>query len=226
MRTAILIPARYNSSRFPGKMLTNLNGITLIERVYQSCIQTCLDTYVLTDHSEISDKFDSKNVIKQNPSSSISNGTERCQAALSDQRLQLYDSFINVQGDMPDVTPEIIIAVRRLLKKYELSTAYTDLPPDRQKDPNTVKALVYDDELEWCCRGFTTGYQHLGIYGYSKHALAKYPVLPSSAEIRSNLEQLRWLENRFIIGATKVQFNGIEINTSEDADLWMKIRTM
>ena len=222
MSTAILIPARYNSSRFPGKMLTDLNGQTLIERVCEKCVQTGFDVYVLTDHAGIANKFDKGSVIIQSPSESILNGTERCRHAVqNDSRLEKYTRFINVQGDMPDITPEIIIAVRRLLRDYDVSTAYTNISEQDRKDPNVVKAVVYDDELEWCGRGFTNGYRHLGVYGYSKHAIkGHYPKNPCSAELRSNLEQLRWLENGVTIGAAKVFFNGIEINTPYDLELW------
>jgi 3-deoxy-manno-octulosonate cytidylyltransferase (CMP-KDO synthetase) len=221
MTTAILIPARYKSSRFPGKMLADLYGKTLIERVFEKCVETGFDTYVLTDHEEISSKFDPSNVIIQCENLNIKNGTERCKfAAINDSRLFAYNKFINVQGDMPDITPEIIISVRRLLRDFDVSTAYTDLNEELKLDKNTVKAIVYENELEWCGRGFTSGYQHLGVYGYSEYALKNYPEKETSAEIRSNLEQLRWLENDWRIGITKVNFNGIEINTPEDAKKW------
>lgn len=222
MHTAILIPARYNSSRFPGKMLADLNGKTLIERVYEKCVQTGFDVYVLTDHVEIADKFDRDAVIIQPPSEVILNGTERCRYVVQNEsRLDSYYAFINVQGDMPDITPEIIVSVRRLLRDFDVSTAYTDISEQDRKDPNVVKAIVYDGELEWCGRGFTHGYRHLGIYGYSKHAIKEhYPKRPYNSEIRSNLEQLRWLEHWIKIGAAKVLFDGIEINTPEDLDKW------
>jgi 3-deoxy-manno-octulosonate cytidylyltransferase (CMP-KDO synthetase) len=228
MTTAILIPARYNSSRFPGKMLADMgNGKTLIEQVYEKCTLTGFDTYVLTDHDEIANKFDKSNVIIQHPSVPIQNGTERCKYAVQidkkyeKNRLSKYSKFINVQGDMPDIEPEIIVAVRRLLRDYDVATAYTGISSEQRKDPNTVKAIVYDNELEWCGRGFTSGYRHLGIYGYRNHAIRNhYPDEPSNAELRSNLEQLRWLENSTPIGAAEVLFNGIEINTPEDLAKW------
>ena len=222
MSTAILIPARYNSSRFPGKMLADLHGQTLIERVYEKCTQSGFDVYVLTDYGLIADKFDKGSVIIQPPSESILNGTERCRhAVLNDSRLETYTRFINVQGDMPDITPEIIIAVRRLLRNYDVSTAYTNISEQDREDPNVVKAIVYEDELEWCGRGFTQGFRHLGIYGYSKHIIRNhYPKEPCNAERRSNLEQLRWLENGTVIGAVKVDFEGLEINTQYDLSLW------
>lgn len=225
MSTAILIPARYNSSRFPGKMLADLNGKTLIERVYERCLQAGFDVYVLTDHYDIASKFDKTSVIVQDPSELILNGTERCRHAIqNDSRLANHTRFINVQGDMPDIEPEIIIAVRRLLRDYDVSTAYTDISSQDRKDPNVVKAIVYDSELEWCGRGFTHGYRHLGIYGYTNHAIRDhYPKRPCNAELRSNLEQLRWLEAGYRIGAGKVFFSGVEINTPEDLARW-KIR--
>lgn len=222
MHTAILIPARFNASRFPGKMLTDLGGKTLIERVYERCLGTGFDVFVLTDSDEIAGKFDPKMVILQKEETLIRNGTERCRHAVISEfdRLWKYTKFINVQGDMPDITPEIIIAVRRLLRDFEVSTAYTDLPDVLRKDVNTVKAIIHENELEWCARGITDGYQHLGIYGYRKRALQEYPTYPVNPEVKLGLEQLRWLENGFRIGATKVKFDGLEINTPEDAVKW------
>jgi 3-deoxy-manno-octulosonate cytidylyltransferase (CMP-KDO synthetase) len=122
MTTAILIPARYNSSRLPGKMMAKLNGVPLVEHVYNRCVATGLDTYVLTDHQEIYNYLGAGRCLW---TTEAENGTERCMQVI-DTVLQ-YDRYINVQGDMPDITPEIIRAVENELQRSDVSTAYTPM---------------------------------------------------------------------------------------------------
>lgn len=107
---AILIPARYNSSRFPGKMLELFDGIPLVRRVYNTCVSTGIDTYVLTDDERIASVVPNSIMT----SSECANGTERCASVVD--RLD-YSSFINVQGDMIDVTPNMI---NRLKVKFQI----------------------------------------------------------------------------------------------------------
>jgi len=225
-KTAILIPGRYDSTRLPGKPLELLNGVQMIRHVVEKCKKTGLPVYVLTDHNRVAEAvFDEcMVVIDQSP---YQNGTERCASVINNVYFDGYDRFINVQGDMPDITPEIIEAVNEKLSFnygsiYGLVTAYTDLK-DGVDDPNTVKAIVCKDELKWCGRGFRYGYHHLGIYGYTRSALAHYPREQSPLEIKEGLEQLRWLEAGYPIGAVKVQFEGVEINTPEDVKRWHKL---
>ena len=107
MSTSIIIPARLNSTRFPKKMLAELNGYPLIKHVFDKCWNAGYETYVLTDSNEIADILPSKRVIMT--SAEHENGTSRCMEVI-DEVLQ-YDRYINVQGDMPDITPEIIRSV-------------------------------------------------------------------------------------------------------------------
>ena len=104
-KTAILIPARYDSTRFPGKPLCDLGGKTLIHRVYEKCAATGLPTYVLTDHKKIVKEvagFGGEAILS---GPHAKNGTERCRNALGNPAISQYDNLINVQGDMPDVDP-------------------------------------------------------------------------------------------------------------------------
>ena len=117
MNTAILIPARIGSTRFPDKPLKLLNGVPMIRRVYDRCLETGLDTFVLTDSRRVASLFPEGNVwVDDTP---FENGTERCAGYMAEmQRQKLhatgygwdydYDQFVNVQGDMPDVTVSII----------------------------------------------------------------------------------------------------------------------
>lgn len=216
---AILIPARIGSTRFPSKPLARLNGIPLIRRVYNKCIATGIDTYVTTDSRKVAHQVPYANVIF---SDDALNGTERCGMSLIDKKLKDYTHFINVQGDMPDITEDIILSVKQQLKKYDVVTAYTEMPNEMKNDPNSVKLIRTGDRALWFGRG-TTGYGdwHIGIYGYTREALEQYPTLdvPIEEEIEG-LEQLRWLKNGWQIHCSSVQFNGVEINAPEDVELW------
>jgi 3-deoxy-manno-octulosonate cytidylyltransferase (CMP-KDO synthetase) len=222
MKTAILIPARYGSTRYPGKPLAKLDGVPMIRRVYERCRKTGLDTYVLTDDKRIADKFQPHQVIID--LEDYENGTERCAGAVAMRTLDDYDQFVNVQGDMPDVTAELIEKCIASLSQYEVSTVYTAMPSKMQNDPNSVKMVRAGDQALWFGRGMTGyGEWHLGVYGYRKQALQAYPHLLVEAEERiEKLEQLRWLKNGWQIGCTSVYFNGVEINTKEDAEQWQK----
>ena len=220
--TAILIPARYGSTRFPGKPLIALDNVPMIRRVYERCRKTGYDVYVLTDDVRIADKFQPHQVIID--LEDYENGTERCAGAVAMRTLDDYDQFVNVQGDMPDVTAELIEKCIASLSQYEVSTVYTAMPSKMQNDPNSVKMVRAGDQALWFGRGMTGyGEWHLGVYGYRKQALQAYPHLLVEAEERiEKLEQLRWLKNGWQIGCTSVYFNGVEINTPEDVETWQQ----
>ena len=220
--TAILIPARYGSTRYPGKPLAKLDGIPMIKRVYDACTASKIPTYVLTDDMRIYKLFGaSKCFIEQ---VDYANGTERCAGAIKHDFFNEYDQFINVQGDMPDVTVEMIERCVEQLKYYPVSTAYTAMPEQEQNNPNSVKLVRGEDRALWFGRGMTGyGDWHLGVYGYKRNALEWYPNLRvTQEETVEKLEQLRWLKNGWQIGCLNVQFNGVEINTPEDVEAWQK----
>ena len=223
-KTAILIPARYGSTRFPGKPLVALSGIPMIRMVYERCRKAAkeleCDVYVLTDDERIASKFDSKQVWIDNKD--YANGTERCAGFAHSKQGENYNRYINVQGDMPDVTTDIIKYVYYNLNQYDITTVHTDMDPKLREDPNTVKMIEGAGMVLWCGRGFTKyGKHHLGVYGYARDALLRYPTLPVSAEEDiEQLEQLRWLKSGCTIGTQSVYFNGIEINSPEDVDAW------
>jgi len=217
MTTAILIPARYNSSRFPGKMMEKLNGVPLEEHVYNICAATGLDTYVLTDHQDIYNYMGANRCLM---TQDAENGTERCMQVI-DEVLQ-YDRYINVQGDMPDITEDIIRAVEKELQRSDVSTAYTPMDFNLRSDPNSVKMIHSRGRAHWFLRAsLTYGDHHLGVYGYNREAKAMYNASTKYIEEDiEKLEQLRWIQNGMRIGAVEVEFDGIEINTPEDLEKW------
>ena len=218
--TAILIPARYASTRFPGKPLCMLDSVPMIKRVYDACIASKTPTYVLTDDQRIYNVIGSNCIIDRKE---YANGTERCAGAIAKfDILDQYDQFINVQGDMPDVTLQMIERCVEWLKYYPISTVWTDMPKEMQNNPDSVKMVRAGDQALWFGRGMTGyGDWHLGIYGYRREALELYSNLEvTEEETIEQLEQLRWLKNGWQIGCSSVYFNGVEINSPEDVDTW------
>lgn len=222
--TAILIPSRWGSTRYEGKPLADLDGKPMIKRVYDKCVATGYDTYVITDDMRIYELFGANKCwIDQ---IDCANGTERCADAVMHEHdfFSQYDQFINVQGDMPDVTEEMVEkCVESLSYNYSVSTVYTDMPKEMQDDPNSVKMVQgYPNQALWFGRGLTGyGEWHLGVYGYKRHALVAYPNLQiTQEETVEQLEQLRWLKSGWRIGAQCVHFNGTEINTKDDVRRW------
>ena len=219
-KTVILIPARYASTRLPGKPLCMLDGIPMIKRVYDACIASKTPTYVLTDSQEV------YNIIGPNcilDHTDYANGTERCAGAVKRSTLlEEYDNFINVQGDMPDVTVDMIEKVNWHLQHYPITTVWTEMPEEKQNDPSTVKMIKAGDQCLWFGRGMTGyGDWHLGVYGYKRNALELYPSMQIEKEEQiEQLEQLRWLKNGWQIGCLNVQYKGTEINTPEDVTEW------
>ena len=218
MKTVILIPARLASTRFPEKMLQPLFDKPLIKHVYDKCKKSGYDTFVLTDSKKIASII--PDAVLTGPAE---NGTERCSWYVNNvSESQKYNYFINVQGDMPDITLDIIDKCKQNLERHNVSTVYTSMPKEKQNDPNSVKMIRADDKALWFGRGMTGyGDWHLGVYGYTRHALGIYTNLQFTQEEKiEQLEQLRWLKNGWQIGCLNVQYNGTEINTPEDLQEW------
>ena len=218
--SAILIPARYSSTRLPGKPLAMLDGVPMIKRVYDACIASKIPTYILTDDPRIAQVFQNTSVIIDD--TDYANGTERCAGAIGLDYMKKYDQFINVQGDMPDVTLQMIERCVEWLKYYPISTVWTDMPKEMQDDPNSVKMVRAGDQCLWFGRGITGyGHWHLGVYGYRRDALELYSDLEvTQEETIEQLEQLRWLKSGWQIGCSSVYYNGVEINSPQDIVKW------
>lgn len=196
----------------------------MIRMVYERCRKAAqaleCDVRVLTDDERIAERFNNDEVWVDD--TDYVNGTERCAGFAVSKQGTLYDRFINVQGDMPDINTDIIKYVYYNLNQYDITTAHTDMDPALRSDPNSVKMIEGSGRALWFGRGFTRyGKHHLGVYGYTREALLKYNDLPVTAEEDiEQLEQLRWLKNGCTIGTQSVYFNGIEINSPEDVAAW------
>ncbi|MEM8567571.1 MAG: 3-deoxy-manno-octulosonate cytidylyltransferase [Bacteroidota bacterium] len=231
-----IIPARYDSSRFPGKPLVDIDGKSMIQRVYEQCqkAQTLNAILVATDDKRIYDvvsQFGGEVVMT---ASDHQSGTDRCFEALAKQD-DKYDYVINVQGDEPFINPEQINSLaQRLDGKVELATLGKSIgSSDELFNPNVVKvvfdkngkALLFSrstvphirnlDRNQWLNKG--RFFKHIGIYAYRTDILASITKLePSSLEIAESLEQLRWLENGYSIHVEQTEYESTGIDTPED----------
>jgi 3-deoxy-manno-octulosonate cytidylyltransferase (CMP-KDO synthetase) len=234
-----LIPARYASTRYPGKPLLNIGGKTMIERVYRQA-EKCdrlAGVIVATDDVKI------ETVVKEfggnvcMTSVAHPSGTDRCAEVV--QKLNLNcKAIINIQGDEPFIDPHQIELVCTCFddERTELATLIRKISSlDVLLNPNSPKVLVGKDGFaiyfsrhpvpylrninkdEWLSHH--TFYQHIGIYGYRTDVLKKITSLnPSPLEKAESLEQLRWLENGYKIKTAITEFESNAIDTPEDLE--------
>jgi len=225
--TVIVIPARMQSTRLPGKPLLKRNGITLIETVWRQCVQTGFDVVVATDHPMIAEEVNSFRGEFCMTASTTPTGTDRCAEAVYQTN---YKYVINVQGDMPYITPEQIVECHSLVKQFDVGTLIYDMAEQEQTNPNSVKCIGVEHhrvkhdvyECKWFGRmAVPYGFHHAGIYAYRMNALRQYRRLPQGKfEQIERLEQLRWLEHGFRVFARETTPIQGEINTQQDYDAW------
>ena len=228
MDTVIVIPARMHSTRLHGKPLLRRNGITLIETVWRQCVQTGFDVVVATDHDDIAMEVDSfrGQVAMTSPSSPT--GTDRTAEAVYRES---YKYVVNVQGDMPYITPEQIVECQSIVKQFEVGTLIYDMQEMEMTNPNSVKCIAVKHnrikhdihECKWFGRmAVSYGYHHAGIYSYRMNSLRQFQRLSQGHfEQLEQLEQLRWLENGYRVFAKITTPIKGEINTQEDYDTWV-----
>jgi 3-deoxy-manno-octulosonate cytidylyltransferase (CMP-KDO synthetase) len=231
----ILIPARYGSTRFPGKPLAKINDMPMIQYVIQNCKATGFDYAVVTDNDEIEDFIISlgEKVVRVNDD--VPTGSERIALAYTRFFSQKdYKLIINVQGDEPLLKPETIkkIASSHESKDVDIFTGINERSSSEEdfKNPNIVKC-VYARETKSCLYfsraslPFSSGetsytwYQHIGIYSYKPQALLDFVELPMSRhETLEKLEQLRALDNGLSIGAEIINVTLIGVDSIEDIE--------
>lgn len=235
MKFMAIIPARYASTRYPGKPLAILGGKTVIQRVYEQVKSVLNDVYVATDddriYSTVTD-FGGKAVMTRADHKS---GTDRIEEAAEKIGLDA-DVIINVQGDEPFIQPSQIKTLMQLFDAPETQIGTLGKPfesIDAVENPNSPKivtdnrgfALYFSRSIIPYIRGKERDswfgeypfLKHLGIYAYRREVLAEVTKLPmSSLEKAESLEQLRWLQNgyRIRVGLTDIETVGID--TPED----------
>lgn len=234
-----VIPARYNSTRFPGKMMEILGNRTIITTTYQNVLETGLfdEVFVATDSELIFDEI-SKNGGKAVMTGEHETGSDRIAEAV--QNIDC-DIVINVQGDEPFLKKEPLkqlIDVFSNDDKKEVSLASLKIQlkeSDEIRNPNNVKVITdnngfalyfsrsvipFQRELSYDVKY----YKHIGVYAFRKEALLKFSSLEMTPlEISEKLEQLRYLENGMKIKMVETDFVGIGIDTPEDLEKAKKL---
>ncbi len=227
-----IIPARYASTRLPGKPLIMIGGKTMIQRVYEQAKKvTELDeVYVATDDARIADAVKNFGGHAILTSPDHQSGTDRCSEVLKKLNKQV-DVVINIQGDEPFIDPAQIALVASCFNDASVNIASLIKKLDKESEvqnPNTVKAVInslgnalYFSRSPIPYRrnpeAQITYYKHIGIYGYRAQTLLDLTRLPQGAiEKAESLEQLRWLENGYDIRLKETNMETISIDTPDD----------
>lgn len=240
MKFIAIIPARYASTRFPGKPLAMLGGKPVIERVYEQVAGVLDDAVVATDDERI---YNAVRGLRGAGRNDLPGSTERHRPLLGTYCKQgkEYDVVVNVQGDEPFIQPSQLEAVKRCFDDPATDIA-TLVKPFTEADglaalenPNSPKvvldaqsrAIYFSRSVipylrgvpreEWLARH--TFYKHIGLYAFRADVLRAVTALPQSPlELAESLEQLRWLENGYKIGVGISEVETIGIDTPEDLE--------
>ncbi len=240
LRFVAIIPARYASTRFPGKPLVDIGGKTMIQRVYDQVSKVLDDVYVATDDQRIFDNVRSFGGKVIMTSDAHRSGTDRCYEAFT-KLDDWFDVVINVQGDEPFIQPEQIEALKNCFADEETQIA-TLVKKITERDgvevlfnPNSPKVVIDkqnnalyfsrspipykrgSDEKNWIAEH--DYYKHVGVYAYRSEVLSQIVQMPpSKLELAESLEQLRWLENGLKIKAGFTEVETVGIDTPEDLE--------
>lgn len=245
MKFIVLIPARYQSTRFPGKPLALLGGKPVIQWVYENSAQAVSDVWVATDDQRIYSAVEAFGGKALFTHASHKSGTDRCAEAarLLEQDVD-FDAVINVQGDEPFVQAGQIAQLASCFDTHtEIATLIREIDnPDELFNPNRPKvvldvhkyALYFsrspvpfvrgENESKWHL--YHQFWSHVGMYAYTKEVLQEITRLaPGNLENAEALEQLRWLENGYSVKTAVTTYQSIGIDTPADlqaAELLLK----
>ena len=241
MKKIVVIPARLNSTRLPNKVLLDLNGKSVVQRVYEQCkkARSIDEVYIATDSQKVKKICETftKNIILTDKKHQ--SGTDRIAEAI--EQIDC-DIIINVQGDEPFIEPSLIDELANSFENNNIvmsSAMHQISKVEEVKNPNVVKVTIdnnnnalyfsrsiiphHRDEWETLVNHHINipsplkFYRHLGIYGYTKDFLIKYSQMEQSyLERLEKLEQLRVLENGYKIKMIETDYNSIGIDTEED----------
>ncbi|WP_158798139.1 3-deoxy-manno-octulosonate cytidylyltransferase [Pedobacter sp. L105] len=243
MATLGIIPARYASTRFPGKPLVDIDGKSMIQRVYeQACRALSLDKVVIaTDDERIITVVKSFGGDYALTRADHQSGTDRCAEVA--EKFHGFDIIINIQGDEPFIDPlqidllsscfqdpgvQLATLVKKIYTEEELfnhNTPKVVLNAAQEAiyfSRHTIPFIRKTDQENWL--SVHQFYKHIGIYGYKADTLQQITRLqPSSLELAESLEQLRWIENGFKIQTRITDLESIAVDTPEDLE---KIRRL
>lgn len=238
MKFTAIIPARYASTRFPGKPLADMRGKPMIQRVYEQVKLAIDNVWVATDSEQILETVRAFGGNAVMTSATHRSGTDRCQEAFS-KVAKDSDVIVNVQGDEPFIHPEQISTLMECFSDASVQIA-TLVKPFRQEDgfealfnPNSPKVVINKNQeaiyfsrsivpyvrdfkhTEWLEK--QTFYKHIGMYAYRSDVLEEITQLPQSTlEKAESLEQLRWIEHGYKIKVGFTEVETIGIDTPED----------
>jgi 3-deoxy-manno-octulosonate cytidylyltransferase (CMP-KDO synthetase) len=231
MKTVAIIPARYQSSRFPGKPLAQINGYPMIWHVYQATAKSkCIDEIsVATDDERISNICEQHDIPCILTSSLHTTGTDRL--AECARRIPA-DFYVNVQGDEPMIEPDAISAVARAMQTCELpnvvaSNAYSLLEDNNEiASENVVKTVLTSQSLALSfsrhaipfARGLRGPFRRqLGLYCFAKRGIDQFASLkPGPVEQAESVEMLRFLEHGHQVLMVEVKEHSVPVDTPED----------
>jgi len=244
-RFTAIIPARFASSRFPGKPLAMIGGMTMIERVFRQASKVLDEVWVATDDDRIRDTVTGFGGRVIMTSSSHRSGTDRCAEAAGKITGGSNDDgtvIINIQGDEPFIRPEQIKALMECFSDSSVSIATLIrrvAPGEELFNPAQPKVVVsknmdaiffsrsvipfFRDAAaeEWNSRH--DYYKHIGLYGYRASTLKEITALPQTPlELAENLEQLRWIEYGYTIRCAVTPWESIGIDTPGDIERAVK----
>lgn len=234
MKIIAMIPARFQASRFPGKLMQDLGGKSVILTTYLATVNTNLfdAVFVVTDSAVI------YNDIVNNGGKAImskiahQSGSDRIAEAIADMDV---DIVVNVQGDEPFTKKETLVPLLEVFKldvthKIALASLMTPLTDEKEiQNPNNVKVVVNKDNFaQYFSRAVipynraqidAKYYKHIGIYAFRKQALMDFTKLPMAPlEKLEKLENLRFIHNNMSIKMVETDYNPIGIDTPEDLE--------
>jgi len=246
LRFAGIIPARYASSRFPGKPLVLIGNKPMIQRVYEQACKSLDIVYVATDDKRIYEAVMAfgGNAIMTSPDHM--SGTDRCSEAvttINNETVKKIDIVVNIQGDEPFIRPEQITLLMECFndETVELATLVREVGPGEDIfNPNQPKVILNSEgdaiyfsraaipyvrdaeKSEWSKNHVF--YKHPGLYAYKTETLKKITLLSrSSLEIAESLEQNRWIENGYRIRTAVTTWESIGIDTPDDLEKAKKL---
>ncbi|MBO5699135.1 MAG: 3-deoxy-manno-octulosonate cytidylyltransferase [Bacteroidaceae bacterium] len=248
MRFLALIPARYASTRFPGKPLAILNEKPIIQHVYERVSKEFEHAYVVTDDDRIAqtvEQFGGKFIMTGTHHKS---GTDRCNEALTKLGIENFDVVVNIQGDEPFIHHSQLQAIKQCFNHSNVQIATLIKPFDKNdsidvlENPNSPKVVVSNtgtalyfsrsvipylrniEKSQWL--ESHVFYKHIGLYAYTVQTLQEITQMPiGELEQAESLEQLRWLQAGYIIQTAVTNIETIGIDTPEDlekAKIWIQ----
>lgn len=234
-----IIPARYASTRFPGKPLADIRGKPMIQRVYEQASIALQTVFVATDDERIYNAVKAFGGEVVMTSALHKSGTDRCAEAvqiIEQERRRTFDVVLNVQGDEPFIVPRQLELIKSCFSGQgtQIATLVKEIRSTEELlDPNRPKVVVNKKQeaiyfsraaipyvrgkepVHWLTS--SVFYMHIGLYGFRRDILNELTLLPQSPlELAESLEQLRWIENGYHITVRTTTYESFGVDTPED----------